>query len=81
MNTLIAVTLIFLINDNVRFNRTLRWVGLVARTGARRGTYRILVGKHGARDNLVYRLRMENNFKINFYEVGWGHELVFSGSV
>jgi len=53
----------------------MRWVGQVARTGDRRGTYRVLMGggtlvatrPHGRR-----RLRWEDNIKTNLQEMGEG---------
>jgi hypothetical protein len=51
----------------------MRWVGHVARTGERRGVYRVLVGKSEGKRPLG-RLwpRWENNIKIDVQEVGCG---------
>jgi hypothetical protein len=45
----------------------MRWAGHVARTGLRRGAYRILVGRPVGR----HRRRWEDNIKIDLQEVGW----------
>jgi len=47
-------------------------VGRVARMGAKRGVYRILVGKPaGKRTHGWPRCRWEDNTKISFQEVSW----------
>jgi hypothetical protein len=45
-------------------SRRMRWAGHVARKGARRGAYRILVGRP--------RHSWEDNIKMYIQEVGWG---------
>jgi hypothetical protein len=40
-------------------SRIMRWAGHVARTGVRRGVYRVLVGKPG-----ILRRRWEDNIKM-----------------
>jgi hypothetical protein len=53
-------------------SRTLRWAGYVARMGARRKTYRILVGKpEGKRSLGRPRRRWVGNIKIDLREIGW----------
>jgi hypothetical protein len=48
----------------------------VTRLGARRGAYRVLVRRtEGKRPLGKTRLRWEDNIKMNFQEVGWGHGL------
>ena len=49
-------------------------MGHVARTGVRRGVYRILVGKPEGKGPLVKptRRKGENNIKINLQIVGYG---------
>jgi hypothetical protein len=52
------------------------WAGHVARMGAWRGSYRILVGKpRGKRPLGRPRRRWEDNIKMDLQEVGWGHIL------
>ena len=52
----------------------MRWVRHVARMGERRGSYRVLIGKpEGNRPLGSRRLRWEDNIKMDFQEVGWGH--------
>jgi hypothetical protein len=54
----------------------MRWAGHVARMGEKRGAYRILVGRPEGRRSLGRpRLRWEDNIKMDFQEVGWGHGL------
>jgi hypothetical protein len=44
--------------------------------GARRGAYRVLVGRHEQRRSLGRpRRRWEGNIKMDLLEVGWGHGL------
>jgi hypothetical protein len=44
--------------------------------GARRGAYRILVGKSEGRRSLGRpRRRLEENIKLDLREVGWGDKL------
>ena len=51
----------------------MRWAGLVARMGKRRGVYRVLVGKpKGKRPLGRPRSRWEDNIKMDFQEVGCG---------
>jgi hypothetical protein len=50
----------------------IKWAGYVARTGKRRGAYRVLVGKPDGKGPLGRRRRRwEDNVKINLQEVGW----------
>jgi len=49
----------------------MRWAGLVARVGERRGVYRVLVGKpEGKRPLGRLRHRWEENIKMDLQEVG-----------
>ena len=51
----------------------MRWAGLVARMGERRGVYRVLVGKpEGKRPLGRPRRRWEDNIKMDLQEVGCG---------
>jgi hypothetical protein len=51
----------------------MRWAGLVALLGERRGVDRVLVGKHeGRRPFGRPRNRWEDNIKMDLQEVGWG---------
>jgi len=52
----------------------MRWAGLVARMGERRGVYRVLVGELTERDHFGGpRCRFEDNIKMDLQEVGsWG---------
>jgi hypothetical protein len=53
-------------------SRRMRWVGHVARMGAKRNTYRILVGKlEGKRPLGRPRRGWVNNIKIHLREIGW----------
>ena len=55
--------------------------GHVARMGTTRGAYRVLVGRpEGRRQRPRPRCRWEDNIKMDFREVGWGHGLDWSGS-
>ena len=61
--------------NNIRVikSRRMRWASHVARTGKRRGVYRILVGKpEGKRPPGRPRLRWEDNITMNLQEVGCG---------
>jgi len=51
----------------------MKWTGLVARMGERRGVYRVLVGKP-ERNKLLGRprRRWKDNIKMDFREVGCG---------
>jgi hypothetical protein len=50
----------------------MRWAGHVARMGAKRGAYRILVGRPEGRRPLGRpRRRWEDNIKMDLREVGW----------
>jgi hypothetical protein len=50
--------------------------GHVAHMGEKRGAYRILVGRPEGRRPLGRpRRRWEDNIKMKFQEVGWGHGL------
>jgi hypothetical protein len=53
-------------------SRRLKWAGHVARMGARRGAYRVLVGKP--------KHRWEDIIKMHLREVEWGHGLDRSSS-
>ena len=54
-------------------SRRIRWVGYVAPMGARRGLYRVLVGKpEGKRPFWRPRRRREDNIKMDILEVGCG---------
>jgi transcription termination factor 2 len=49
----------------------MRWAGHVARTGERRGVYRVLVGKPEGRKPLGRpRRRWKDNIKMDLQEVG-----------
>ena len=51
----------------------MKWAGHVARTGASRGVYRVLVGKpEGKRPLGSPRRRWEDNIKMDLQEVGCG---------
>jgi hypothetical protein len=53
-------------------SRSMRWTGHVARTGAKRNAYRILVGKpEGKRPLGSPRRRWEANIKMGLREAGW----------
>jgi hypothetical protein len=53
--------------------RRMRWVGHVARMGAMRGVYRVLVGKPERKRSLGRpRRRWEDNIKMDLREVGCG---------
>ena len=63
----------------IRFRRMRR---ACSTYGEKRGTYRVLVERSEGRSPLGRpRRRWENNIKINLNEVGWGHELNWSGSL
>jgi hypothetical protein len=50
----------------------MRWAGYVARMGATRNAYRILVGKpEGKRPLGRPRRRWVNNIKMDLREIGW----------
>jgi len=52
-------------------SRRMRWAGHVARMGAKRGVYRVLVRKpDGKRPLGRPRRRWEDNIKMGFQEVG-----------
>jgi len=54
-------------------SRKMRLARYVARTGARRGVYRVLVGKYEGKRSLGRtRRRWEDNIKIDCQEVGCG---------
>jgi hypothetical protein len=56
--------------------RRMRWVGHVAHMGAKRGAYRVLVGRPEGRRPLARRRhRWEDNIKMDLQDVGWGHGL------
>ena len=53
--------------------RRMRWAEHVSRMGARRGVYRVLVGKpEGKRPLWTPRHRWEDNIKMDLQEVGCG---------
>jgi hypothetical protein len=53
-------------------SRRMRWAGHVARMGARRNAYRILVGKpEGRRPWRRPRHRSVGNIKMDLRETGW----------
>jgi hypothetical protein len=55
--------------------------GACSTCGERRGVYRVLVGKpEGKRPLGSPECRREDNIKMNFQEVEWGHGLDRSGS-
>ena len=57
-------------------SRRVRWAGHVVRMGKRRGVCRVLVGKTEGKTPLERpRRRRENNIKLDFLEVKWGHGL------
>jgi hypothetical protein len=52
----------------------MRWAGHIVRTGAKRNTYRILVGKpEGKRPLGKPRRRWVDNIKMYLNEIRWGH--------
>jgi hypothetical protein len=54
-------------------SRRVRWVGHVAHMGAKRGAYRILVGRPEGRQPLGRpRRRWEDSIKMELQEVRWG---------
>jgi hypothetical protein len=56
-------------------SRRMRWAGHVARMGAKRNAYRILVGNpEGKRPLGRPRRRWVDNIKMNLREVGWDGE-------
>jgi hypothetical protein len=53
-------------------SRRMRWEGHVARIGAKRNAYRILVGApEGKRPLVRQRGRWVDNIKIDLREIGW----------
>jgi hypothetical protein len=59
----------------------MRWAGHVARTGDRRGAYRVLVGGHEVRRPLGSPRHIWNDeINMDLQEVGSGHVLDLSGS-
>ena len=72
---------IFIFYGMSKFLRGLRWAGNVARMGASRDAYRVLMARPEGRRPLGRPMcRWEDNIKMNFREVGWGHRLDRSGS-
>jgi len=60
-------------------SRKMRWVGHVVRMGAKRGVYRVLVGKPERKRPLGRsRHRWEDNIKMDLQEMGCG---VWTGSI
>jgi len=50
----------------------MRWAGLMARAGDRRGVYRVLMGNPEGKISLGRPgSRLGDNIKINFQQVGW----------
>jgi hypothetical protein len=57
-------------------SRRMGWAGHIARMGAKRGAYRILVGRPEGRRPLGRpRHRWDDNIKMDLQEVVWGHGL------
>jgi hypothetical protein len=53
--------------------RRMRWAGHIARTGEKRNTYRLLVGKPEGRTPLGRpRRRWLDEIRMDLVEVGWG---------
>ena len=51
----------------------MRWAGCVARTGDRRGAYRVLVKRHeGKKLHGRHRRRWEDDIELDLREVLWG---------
>jgi hypothetical protein len=58
----------------------MRWTVHVARTGDRKGSYGVLVGKPEEKRPLVRpRHRWEDNIKMDLLEVGWGMDWIDLG--
>jgi hypothetical protein len=54
-------------------SRRMRWAEHVARIGAQRSAYRILVGKSERKRPLRrQRCRWEDNIRMDLREIGWG---------
>jgi hypothetical protein len=54
-------------------SRRMAWAGQVARMGAKRNAYRILVGKPKGKSPLERpRHRWEDNIAMDLREIGWG---------
>jgi hypothetical protein len=52
----------------------MRWAGLVARVGERRGAVSVLAWKHERKKPLGRpKRRWEGSMKMTLQEVGWGH--------
>jgi len=69
LNDLYSSPIIF----RVMKSRRMRWAGHVARMGAKRCVYRVLVGKpEGKRPLGRPRRRWEDNIKMDLHEVGFG---------
>jgi hypothetical protein len=57
-------------------SRRMIWAGHVAPMGEKRGEYRILVGRPEGRQLLGRpRRRWEDNIRMHFKDMGWGHGL------
>ena len=52
--------------------RRMRWAGRVARMGARRGVYRVLVARPGGRRPLGRHRNRWENIKMDSQEMRWG---------
>jgi hypothetical protein len=64
-------------NIMVNKSRRMTWPGHVARTGEKRGAYRIVAGEpEGRRPPGIPSRRWEDNIKMNCQEVGRGHGLM-----
>jgi hypothetical protein len=58
-------------------SRRMRWAGLVASMGEKRGAYRIFVRRPEGRRPLGRpRRRWEDNIKVDLQEVGWGMDWI-----
>jgi hypothetical protein len=54
-------------------SRRMSWAGNVTRMGAKRNTYKVLIGvPEGKRSLGRPRRTWEDDVKINFREIGWG---------
>jgi hypothetical protein len=62
-------------------SRKMRWAGQVARMGAGRNVYRVLVGKsEGKRPLERPRHRWEDGIEMDLRELGWGGGVDLPGS-
>jgi hypothetical protein len=59
-------------------SRRMRWAGYVARMGAKRNAYRILLGSpEGKRPLGRPRRRWEDNIKMHLREIGWNPKVYY----